>query len=111
MSTNCCHKFTSGDDNSKDNELLINDLPKQRTWTRRLIDTIKCAVPGAVLVLLPKCPICMAAWISVGTGLGISVSVAGWVRIGLIIFCISSLSYFVISRIFVKLRKGTSDLF
>lgn len=98
MSKNCCHKFVSDSDGSKHRTPSNANPVKQTTRVGRLMRTVKCAIPGAVLVLLPKCPVCMAAWISVVTGLGISVSAAGYLRISLIVLCIISLCYFVISR-------------
>ena len=37
-------------------------------------------LPAAVLVLLPKCPLCLAAWLTVATGASFSAAAAGWVR-------------------------------
>ena len=96
MSNNCCHINSSGNGNGEKEDRSIKIPAKQRTMVRRLSDTIRCAVPGTILVLLPKCPVCLAAWISVGTGFGISVSAAGYLRMALIIVCVGSLFYFVI---------------
>lgn len=53
-------------------------------------------LPSALLVLMPKCPACMAAYIAMATGLGISLPAAANVRFMLITLCISSLSWLTI---------------
>lgn len=52
-------------------------------------------LPGILLMLIPKCPICLAAWIAFGTGIGISFTVAAWLRWGLIAIGIISLCYLI----------------
>jgi len=96
MRNNCCHMHSSGVGNSEKKDRSIKIPAKRRTMVRRLSDSIRCAVPGTILLLLPKCPVCLAAWISVGTGFGISVSAAGYLRMALIIVCVGSLFYFVV---------------
>lgn len=46
--------------------------------------------PGAVLVLLPKCPMCLAGYLALA-GIGVSVELAAWLRIGVIAACVTTL--------------------
>jgi hypothetical protein len=50
-------------------------------------------VPGAILALMPKCPMCLAAYVAAATGLALSVPVAAFVRVALIAASIACLSY------------------
>lgn len=45
-------------------------------------------LPGVVLVLLPKCPLCLAAWLSLVLGFGMSVTTATVLHATLIILCL-----------------------
>ena len=60
---------------------------------RRAVDLVAWIVPGAILALIPKCPICLAAYIALWTGLGLSVAAAANLRVLLIIVCVISLIF------------------
>lgn len=45
-------------------------------------------IPGVVLALLPKCPLCLAAWLSLALGIGISASTAAVLHTTLVTLCL-----------------------
>jgi hypothetical protein len=51
---------------------------------RRLSQVTASILPAAVLVFLPKCPLCLAGWLTVATGIGFSAAGAAWLR-GLVV--------------------------
>ena len=60
---------------------------------RRVRDIAGWLVPSFILVLLPKCPLCLAAYIALGTGIAISVPTAMYLRILLLVVCMAALLY------------------
>jgi hypothetical protein len=39
------------------------------------------------MVLMPKCPMCVVAYVAIATGAGISVSAAAELRVGVLVLC------------------------
>ena len=60
---------------------------------RHAVDLVGWIVPGAILALIPKCPICLAGYVALWTGLGLSVAAAANLRVLLIIVCVMSLIF------------------
>jgi len=72
---------------------------KTPTWWRRSREFGAWAFPSVILALMPKCPACLAAYVAVWTGLGLSLSSATYLRMSLLVLCVASLLYLVLSRI------------
>ena len=76
-------------------------------WEKR-VAAVGLAVPGAIFALLPKCPLCLAGYVTLATGFGISFSAATHLRNSLIVVSISLLT--IIAFTFV-VRLGSKFTF
>ncbi|HEY1108690.1 MAG TPA: hypothetical protein VGE76_08665 [Opitutaceae bacterium] len=65
--------------------------------------------PGALLLLMPKCPACLAGYVALWTGVGLSFSVAEHLRTGLIVACVALLGYAAV-RTLVAWRRRAAQL-
>jgi len=63
------------------------------SWQRRCLQMTSWAIPSAILAILPKCPLCLAAYAAVWTGVGLSLSTAIYLRWTLLVLCTASLLY------------------
>lgn len=72
---------------------------ERRTWWRRCRDAAGWIVPGITLALIPKCPMCLAAYVALATGIGISLPIATYIRITLIVVCVASLVFITARRV------------
>jgi len=71
--------------------------PASRRLSRRLsaaaAPILAPILPGAALVLLPKCPLCLAAWLTVVTGVGFSAAGAAWVPWMVVVFWVAVVAF------------------
>jgi len=56
-------------------------------------------LPSITLALLPKCPVCVAAYIALFSGVGISVATATYLRTSLLILCVTVLACLALKRL------------
>jgi hypothetical protein len=67
---------------------------------RRCFGIGQWVAPSLVLALLPKCPACFAAYVAIGTGLGISLPIATLLRTLLLFACLAALAYLAVRLVF-----------
>lgn len=67
--------------------------PAPGQLVRRFSKAAASILPGALLALLPKCPLCVAAWLTAVTGVGFSASGAAWVRGVFVVFWVAAVAF------------------
>lgn len=67
-------------------------------FIRRIRNAAGWIAPTVGLALLPKCPLCVAAYLAIGTGVGVSVTTATYLRTSFELLCLASLSYLAVRR-------------
>jgi len=81
---------------------------KRRTWAQKCRDVAGLAIPGAILALIPKCPACLAVYIAMGTGFGISMAAATYLRGFLVVCCVASLVFLVARHVHRFIGHGVT---
>lgn len=90
MTASCCcrRKARTGD-----------ETRQQQNRMRRVKGVAGWILPGALLVLMPKCPICLAAYVALCTGFTMSYSSAHMILRALTALCIATLVLCVVRRV------------
>jgi hypothetical protein len=65
----------------------------RQSWPRRAAALVQWAIPVTVLALVPKCPMCVAAYVVLFTGIGLSLPAAAAIRWGLIVLSMAALAF------------------
>jgi len=73
--------------------------PASRTHSRNFWEFTGGAASIGVWVLMPKCPVCLAAYVALWTGLGLSFATAQYVRWSLLLLSATALLYLVAKRV------------
>ena len=60
---------------------------------RRSLGAAGYVVPSAILVLLPKCPACIVAYLAMGAGIGVTMTTAATLRMVLLVLCVACLGF------------------
>jgi threonine/homoserine/homoserine lactone efflux protein len=66
---------------------------------RRLSEAAASMLPGLGLVLLPKCPLCLAAWLTIATGVAVSAAVAAWIHGLIVAFGVAVVAFVAVQMI------------
>jgi hypothetical protein len=78
----------------------------QRTSLRRRgLEFAGWLIPGALLAIFPKCPLCVAGYVALFTGLGISLTVAAYLRWSLFALCLAALALMAARLVARRLRS------
>jgi len=66
---------------------------------RSIRQTAGWLAPAAILAVLPKCPLCVVAWVAAGTGLGLSLAAATYLRTLVILLCVLAMGFVSLNRL------------
>jgi hypothetical protein len=67
-------------------------------WLRRIGEAAEWLLPGTALALLPKCPMCVAAYVALGTGFVMTPASAHLLLWTVTAVCIGALAYCLTRR-------------
>jgi hypothetical protein len=88
---NCCHAETER-------------RPQRRWWS----GASGCVGSGALLVLLPKCPMCIAAYVALWTGASVAMPIAMRMRPLLEVVFVASVVLLIVRLVAMRSRQGNS---
>jgi hypothetical protein len=95
----CCIVPSGGIEKKNAGMRIAEGDPHPRSFTRRSLDLTAKVIPVAVLAVLPKCPACLAAYVALGTGIGLSLAAATYIRLSLVVLCAASIGYFAVKAV------------
>jgi hypothetical protein len=88
----------------------VSDRKRPGGFLRRAWQSVQWLFPTALLVLMPKCPLCVAAYVALFTGVGITATTARGIQILMLVLCVASLAWLAIGLWRRRLkRRGLPD--
>ena len=108
MHSDCCHKPSL--ERSVESKLVSHmqvNKNMHSIWMK-LKHFVRWMVPGTLLILVPKCPLCVAAYIALATGVGVSISTATFLRFAMIGLCVASLVYMIVASLILQRKTPGS---
>ncbi len=80
---NCCQITMRADANTGRPASRVHRVGELAGWI----------IPSVTLALLPKCPVCLAAYVALATGVGISLPTATYLRATVAVLCVGALTF------------------
>ncbi len=74
-------------------------------WLRRVRKVAGLILPGTFLALMPKCPMCLAAYVAIGTGFTLSYTSAHLLMSALTALSVGMLAFCVMGRMVKYFRQ------
>ncbi|QDT71888.1 hypothetical protein [Lacipirellula limnantheis] len=74
---------------------------RNASLSHRAIELAGWLIPGTLLAFFPKCPLCVAGYVALATGLGMSLTAATYLCWALLAACLASLALMA-SRVFAR---------
>ncbi|MGE5753069.1 MAG: hypothetical protein ACM319_05460 [Deltaproteobacteria bacterium] len=87
----CCQIATNRPRSEPIAAQSTDDGPHRLKIGRRFVDLAGWGAAAAILALLPKCPVCLALYVMVWTGVWLPLTTATYLRASLLILCVASL--------------------
>jgi hypothetical protein len=76
-----------------------DNIPRPESHWRGGAEAAGWIIPSATLVLLPKCPVCVAVYVALFSGVGISFASASVLRTSLLVLSVIALLYLALRRV------------